>query len=104
VAIRDNPAMPANILTCVSQHPDTAATVCAAPRSQALTSDGQAEAVQQVPRAHLVDVSSFYCTATVCPPVIGHVLVYRDQSHITATYAATLTPYIERQVVAAVTG
>jgi len=35
--------------------------------------------------------------------VIGNVLVYRDPGHITATYAATLSPYIERQVVAAIT-
>jgi len=33
--------------------------------------------------------------------VIGHVLVYKDHTHITATFADTLAPYIERQVVAA---
>jgi hypothetical protein len=49
----------------------------------------------------MVDVTSFYCTAAVCPPVIGHVLVYKDRTHITATFADTLAPYIERQVLAA---
>ena len=56
-----------------------------------------------MPRAHLVDVTSLFCTDDACPPVIGNVLVYRDTSHITASYAATLTPYIEPQIVEAVT-
>ena len=93
-----------DVLSCVAEHPNTAARVCAVPRSQGLAQfDGQAEAALHVPRAHLVDVTSLYCTATVCSPVIGHVLVYKDHTHLTATFAATLSPYIERQVVAALT-
>ena len=104
VAIRDNPSMPAVTLSCVAEHRDTAAQRCAVPRSRGLAGfDGQAEAARQVRRAQLVDLTSFYCTATVCAPVIGHVLVYRDTGHITATYAATLSPYIERRIVDAVT-
>jgi hypothetical protein len=102
VAIRDNPWATGDVLTCVAEHPNTAAQVCAVSRAEGLAIfDGQAEAAQQVPRAHLVDVTSLYCTAIVCPPVIGHVLVYKDHTHITATFAETLSPYIERQVVAA---
>ncbi len=102
VAIRDNPWAARDVLTCVAEHPDTAAQACAVSRSEGLAVfDGQAVAAQQVPRAHMVDVTSFYCTATVCPPVIGHVLVYKDHTHITATFAETLAPYIEQQVVAA---
>ena len=105
VAIRDNPWTRRDVLTCVAEHPSTAAQVCAVSRSEGLAIfDGQAEAAQQVPRVRLVDVTSFYCTATVCPPVIGHVLVYKDRTHITATFADTLAPYIEREVVAALAG
>jgi hypothetical protein len=105
VAIRDNPWTRRDVLTCVAEHPSTAAQICAVSRAEGLAIfDGQAEAAQQVPRAHLVDVTSLYCTATVCPPVIGHVLVYKDRTHITATFADTLAPYIEREVVAALAG
>ena len=105
VAIRDNPWTKGDVLSCVAQHRNTAAEVCAVPRSLGLAVfDGQAEAALKVPRARLVDVTSFYCTATVCPPVIGHVLVYKDRTHITAAFAETLAPYVERQVVAAITG
>lgn len=104
IVIRDNPSMPEDVLTCVSEHRRTAAESCAVPRARAVPAfDAQAEAVRQVPRAHLVDVTSLFCTPEVCPPVIGNVLVYRDTSHITASYAATLSPYIEEQIVEAVT-
>ena len=103
VAIRDNPWTRADVLSCVSQYPTTAAQACAVSRSKGLAMfDGQAEAALQVSRAHLVDLTSFYCTATACPPVIGHVLVYKDRTHLTATFASTLSPYIERRVVAAI--
>ena len=101
IAIRDNPQMARSTMSCVEQHRDTAATACALPRLVGLHyPDGSAEAAQQVPRAKVIDMSSFYCTASACPPVIGHVLVYRDVSHVSATYAATLEPYIEAHVVA----
>ena len=103
VAIRDNPWTRPDVLGCVSQHLTTAARACAVSRGKGLAMfDGQAEAALQVSRAHLVDLTSLYCTATACPPVIGHVLVYKDRTHLTATFAATLSPYIERQVVAAI--
>ena len=103
VAIRDNPWTTGDVLSCVAQHRNTAAQACAVSRSVGLAEfDGQAEAARQVPRARLVDVTSLYCTATVCPPVIGHVLVYKDRTHITAAFAETLAPYLERQVVAAI--
>jgi peptidoglycan/LPS O-acetylase OafA/YrhL len=105
VAIRDNPWTRPDVLGCVSQHLATAARACAVTRSKGLAMfDGQAEAALQVSRAHVVDLTSLYCTATACPPVIGHVLVYKDRTHLTATFAATLSPYIERQVVGAIAG
>jgi hypothetical protein len=33
--------------------------------------------------------------------VIGNVLVYRDTTHITASFAATLSPFLESRIVAA---
>jgi hypothetical protein len=103
VAIRDNPRMSSVAMSCVDLNRSTAAQACAIPRSQALHEfDSQTEAARLVPRAHMVDLTPFYCTTTACSPVIGSVLVYRDPGHITATYAATLSPYIERRVVAAI--
>ncbi len=101
IAIVDNPAMPPTILTCVSTHLSDAATACAETRARALSSfDGSVPAAQQVSRVRVVDMTSFYCTETLCSPVIGHVLVYRDNSHITSTYEMTLVPYFDAKILA----
>ncbi len=102
VAILDNPMMTPDTTACIIREGSQAATACAIPRSQAMRGvDGQVEAAARVPQARVVDLTAFYCTATVCPPVIGHVVVYRDSSHLSATYAESLTPYLERGVVTA---
>lgn len=47
---------------------------------------------------HTIDLTNFFCTATTCPAVIGGVTVYFDASHMTATYARTLAPYLEQKL------
>ncbi len=39
-----------------------------------------------------IDPTSWFCTASVCPAVINDMIVYADNSHITATYARWLAP------------
>jgi hypothetical protein len=38
------------------------------------------------------DTTSWFCTATVCPPVIGNLAVYLNDNHINDTYSESLTP------------
>lgn len=38
------------------------------------------------------DLSDSLCDETRCPPVIGNVIVYSDNSHLSATYSRTLAP------------
>ena len=46
-----------------------------------------------------VDLSRFFCDERSCPPVIGGALVYKDvESHLTDVYAATLAPFLRREV------
>ena len=40
------------------------------------------------------DTTGWVCTAE-CPPVVGDVLVYLDNNHLTNTYASFLGPYLE---------
>jgi SGNH domain (fused to AT3 domains) len=42
--------------------------------------------------AGLIDPTPWFCTATICPPIINNMIVYQDASHITATYARWLAP------------
>jgi peptidoglycan/LPS O-acetylase OafA/YrhL len=95
VAINDVPLMRHDVMDCVQAHGLDAATACSTPRSVALGAfNGLAPAVAAMPGSAYVDLTSFYCTSTTCPPVIGHAVVFRDTDHLTATYARTLAPYL----------
>jgi len=48
--------------------------------------------------ADFIPTSDWICTDTACPVVIGNVLMYRDNSHITATASEFLAPFIEAAV------
>jgi hypothetical protein len=41
----------------------------------------------------LLDFTDVFCGAEVCSPVVGGANVYRDQDHITVTFADTLAPW-----------
>ena len=95
VAINDNPQAGAGHADCVVKYGLAAAQACAVPRDIALGAvNGLRPAVDQSAGARYVDLTSFYCNAVDCPAVIGHVVVYRDRDHLTATYVRTLAPYL----------
>ena len=87
---------------CLAQHP-TDQTACAGtpdswrwidPLFVAATSLG-------LPGMSTLDVTSFFCTPTVCPAVIGSVVTYFDGSHMTATYARSVAPFLDVEIEAA---
>jgi len=49
----------------------------------------------------LIDLTRFFCVDGFCPAVIGNVLVYHDGSHLTATYARTLAPFLADAIIQA---
>jgi hypothetical protein len=96
LAIRDNPVARNDVLTCLGRMSGPTTDACDSPRAPALAAfDGSAEAVARLgDRAAFVDLTERYCSATTCPAVIGGVVVHRDPTHITATFATTLAPYL----------
>ncbi|PYY32078.1 hypothetical protein DEI89_14295 [Curtobacterium sp. MCBD17_030] len=94
IAIRDNPVAGNDTLDCLGRMTGPTTDVCDSPRAAALAAfDGSAEAVARLGhRAALVDLTDRYCTATTCPAVVGGVVVHRDPTHLTATFARTLAP------------
>jgi len=52
--------------------------------------------------AGLIDLTAAVCPSTgnYCPVVIDNMIVWRDQHHLTATFAASLGPAIDAQLVA----
>jgi hypothetical protein len=96
IAIRDNPVARDDVVACLAQVQGPTDGACDLPRSQALAAfDGNEQAVAAIgARARYVDMTDWYCTATVCPAVIGGVLTHRDPTHLTATFATTLAPFL----------
>ena len=54
--------------------------------------------------ASFVPTADWLCTDTECPVVIGNLLVYRDNSHITTAAARWLEPYLAAAVEPLLTG
>ena len=75
----------------------TPGTQCAIPRYRALVTDATAVAAQQLGRT-VIDLTPFFCSSKQCFPVVGGVLVHKDQDHLTQNFSRTLGPYIGRAV------
>ena len=82
---------------CLSAHPDDPLTCsfAAADAAPKLAADRAAAAEAQVP---VIETASAMCPDGTCPPVRNGVMVYRDDHHVTATYARTLLPLIQEQL------
>lgn len=68
---------------------------CAIPRERALVTDGTAVAAQRLGHG-VIDLTPFFCSSKRCFPVIGGILVHKDQDHLTQSFSRTLGPYIGR--------
>lgn len=102
VVLRDIPVPDLSTGRCVGQaitQHEPAGAACGLPRSSALQPDAEATAAyDDEPRATVIDMTGFFCGLTLCPPVIGGVLVYKDGSHMTNLYSTTLGPFLLARV------
>jgi hypothetical protein len=48
--------------------------------------------------AQVIDPTSWACPGTVCPVVVGNLLVYRDNSHLSTAYVDWLAPLLAAQL------
>jgi peptidoglycan/LPS O-acetylase OafA/YrhL len=98
IAIRDNPVFGSAALECVLSADDVAAGECTRPRDTVILDDGLSDAVALDPYAHLIDLNHFMCDEETCSMVVGGVITTRDGAHLTATYARSLAPYLDREI------
>jgi hypothetical protein len=103
IVIRDTPKSTPDTLNCVraamAKHEDAGAT-CSLPRTQALDRDAATAAAAREPstRVKSIDMTSFFCSATRCFPVVGGALVYKDITHLTDVFASSLGPFLLRKI------
>jgi len=101
VVIRDVPRMEEGTNRCIA---DTAGAdaACDRPENEAVLDDLMVEAAEDQPGVTVIDMNDFFCRDGSCTPVAGGVVGYRDSHHITATYSATLAPYLDQRLEEAV--
>jgi hypothetical protein len=83
---------------CVEDNPDDFLK-CAFTASSGSGTAALRRASELDPARTWIDLNPWVCPRTAagkCPVVIGSVLVYRQGSHVTSTYADTMRPIIER--------
>jgi len=94
--IEDTPYQLSDVPECLSAHRWSPAA-CAVDRASALPHAARRDRIGDALRRRgvtTIDPTPWFCTATACPVIVGNVLVYRDASHLTATYARLLAPLL----------
>ncbi|MGC0368024.1 acyltransferase family protein [Microbacterium sp. SLBN-111] len=94
-AVRDNPRFSFDMFGCVIDSEN--AIDCAVPRSSSLA-DANPAADLAGPGVRMVDLTSWICPDDFCPGIVGNVVVYRDDNHLSRTYATTLAPSLAEQL------
>jgi peptidoglycan/LPS O-acetylase OafA/YrhL len=101
VALRDTPRMPEAVPDCLEHNPDNYAACSAKKAENYQPVSPDAELAAQLPATKFLDLSRFFCQGETCPAVIGNVMVYKDDNHVTRTYMDSITPYFEKEFLAA---
>lgn len=89
LVLADTPYMSAAVPDCLSQN-SAAPERCRTSHDEAFALSGALQQAAAQSGARFLDLNDRICPGAACEPVIGDVLVYRDQQHLSATYARTL--------------
>ncbi|MGH8835275.1 MAG: acyltransferase family protein, partial [Actinomycetes bacterium] len=103
IVLGDTPQTGMSVYECVSENTDHL-TRCTYDRAKGVARSAlptQQAAVASMPEVKLVDLTRSICPTPQCAPVIGNVLVYRQGSHLTATYIKTLAPQLGKELTTA---
>ena len=104
VLLRDTPLPPFDVLTCLARralHPWLGVRSCGFERSAALDPrvfEAEQRAAVGLPGVQLLDMTDEVCPTPACPAVRETMIVYRDRTHLTGTFARSLAPVIEARL------
>lgn len=100
IALRDSPRFPHRVPECLETAADPGS--CGMARGDAYAATFPLLDRELPAGVVPIDLADGFCTPERCEAVVGNVVAYRDQSHITATYARTLTPLLSERLRGAV--
>ena len=105
LVLGDTPTPLTDVPGCVASHLRHV-SACMNPRTAAIV-PGRLAVELDVATAHqatFVPTGDWLCTSSECPVVIGNLLVYRDNSHMTTATSLWLEPYLQAVVAPLLTG
>ncbi|MEU4219179.1 acyltransferase family protein [Actinoplanes sp. NPDC026623] len=98
--MNDTPWQAGPVPDCLSAHLKDP-QVCTRRRAIAVNVPQRRELVMAAVRAkgvRIIDPLPWFCTASRCPSIVGNLLVYRDQHHVTTSYSRFLAPLLSAQL------
>jgi peptidoglycan/LPS O-acetylase OafA/YrhL len=102
ITVVDNPVWETDPNKCLRTR---ALSECDGPRSELIVADDPLrDAASGLSGVTLLDFTDVFCGPDVCSPVVGGANVYRDQDHITVTFADTLSPWYTEAISEALAG
>lgn len=103
LVLADNPDPRRDVYECVAENLHRLSR-CRFNRADGITASGapvQRSAAAGMTGVEIVDLTDTICPTAKCPPVIGHVLLYRKGSHLTATFVKSLARQLRMGLTAA---
>lgn len=98
MAIRDTPYFPRDIAECISKN-GFETDLCNIDRDKAYPEISAWEKVDNPPsNVYYVDYTDYICNEEECPVIIGNVIAYIDDSHMSATFSKSFGPIVKRDV------
>src|SRR5699024_9622848 len=103
LVLHDTPFPGQPIPECVAQNMNDLGE-CSGSRESWVPKDPLAKAAKSIDSENVstADLTDKICTDDRCPAVVGGVIAYFDGSHISATFARTLAPYLAEPLTEAV--
>ncbi len=98
IALRDSPRFDHSVPDCVQTHPAEIGS-CGVDRADVYAPTPPWAGLPDIPpNVSFVDIADAVCDAQRCPPVIGNVLVYMDDNHLTATYSTSMSGLLASRI------
>ena len=99
VLMEDTPYPGQDVPTCLSRH-YTNVQLCNPVISSAYRDDiHQMLQDFDAAKVHVLWTRQWFCTEAGCPTVVGNILVYRDDNHMTVTFASFIAPLLDAAIV-----
>ena len=100
IFISDNPYLQQPAADCVAAHMSDVRS-CATKRSDSTVLPAIKAAELRIAKQeqiNSIDPASWFCAPTVCPVIVGNILVYRDTSHMTPEWSRFIAPILDHAI------